>query len=42
VISTSIGQRAGVKRVAVAIAGVDVFGIVCLILLVVVGGPSGC
>ena len=39
--ATSVGHSAVVRRVAMAVATVDLLGVVCLILFFVVGGPFG-
>ena len=39
--ATSVGHGVGVRRVAMAVATVDLLGVVCLIVFFVVGGPFG-
>ena len=39
--ATSVGERAVLPRAAMAVATVDLLGVVCLILFFVVGGPFG-
>lgn len=39
--ATSVGHSVVVRRVAMAVATVDLLGVVCLILFFVVGGPFG-